>query len=146
MRVRSTTWGPCTLVVILAIAVAITSTTGIGVGASWFDEQRITLVVVLALAALLALVLLPPLSDKAIALLAVAFTLGLLSSALAPRPYVAVVDWSVYLLMALLILSARTTQSSMVGTTAALTGAIVSAAYVPVSRRTTSRNCCWTFL
>jgi hypothetical protein len=100
------------------------------VGASWFDEQRITLLIALAVTALLAWALRSTPIDKATALLAVALALGLFSSTLAPRPYVAVVDWSVYFLMALLILSARTTQSSTVETTAALTGAVVPAAYV----------------
>ena len=118
------------LVVALPALVAFISTTGIGVGASWFDEQRIILLVALAVAALLARLPRPAPIGKATALLAVALALGLLSSALAPRPYVAAVDWSVYCLMALLILSARATQSSTVETTAALAGAIVPAAYV----------------
>jgi ribosomal protein L11 methylase PrmA len=69
-------------------------------------------------------------AGKVTALLVAALALGLLSSALSARPYVAVVEWSVYCLMALLILSARATRPLMVETTAALIGSIVPAAYV----------------
>ena len=123
-------WGTCALVVLLVAAVAIASTTGIGVGASWYDEQRIILLVALAVTALLARVLRPAPTNKATAFLAAALALGLLSLSLAPRPYVAAVEWSVYCLMALLVVSARSTQKPTVEATVALVGAIVPAAYV----------------
>jgi len=122
--------GTCALVVLLVVAVAIASTSGIGVGTSWFDEQRIVLLVALAVAALFARVLRPAPTNKAMALLAAALTLGLLNATFAPRPYVALVEWSVYCLMALLTLSASATQKSTAETTVALAGTIIPTAYV----------------
>jgi O-antigen ligase len=123
-------WRTCALVVVLVAAVAAASTTGVGVGASWFDEQRIILLVALAVAALIARVPRPAHPSRAAGFLAAALVVGLLSSTYALRPYLAAVEWSVYCLMALLVLSARAAQPSTVETTAALAGAIIPTAYV----------------
>ncbi len=123
-------WGFCALVVVLCGVVAIASTTGVGVGASWFDEQRIILLLALAVTALVARLLRPAQPDDATVVLLLALALGLLSSALALRPFVATVDWAVYCLIALLIMSARSSRPSAVETTAALAAAIVPTTYV----------------
>jgi len=123
-------WGSCAFIVLIVTAVAIASTTGVGVGASWFDEQRIILLVALAVAALLARLARAIPTDKASALLLAALALGLSSSTLAPRSYVAAVEWSVYCLMTLLVLSARASKPSTIETVAGLAGAIIPTAYV----------------
>jgi O-antigen ligase len=62
--------------------------------------------------------------------MAAALALGLVSSMLASRSYVATAEWSVYGLMALLMMSARATQKWTLQSTVALVGVIVPAAYV----------------
>ena len=123
-------WLACTLVVTLAIAVAIASTTGVSLGSSWYDEQRIILTVTLCATALVARALLPTPDGKASSAVLAALALGLLSAALAARPFVAMVDWSLYCLAALLVLSARALRVSTVGAAAALVAVIVPTAYV----------------
>ena len=122
--------GSCALVVVLGMTVAIAATTGVGVGASWFDEQRIILLVALAVTALVGRLINPAPLERATTVLLAALALGLASSAFALRPQVAAVEWSVYCLMAVLILSARSGCPSTVDTTAALVAAIVPGAYV----------------
>jgi O-antigen ligase len=126
----SQTYVACGLVIALAVAVAVASTTGVGVGESWFDEQRMIALTAMVIVSFLCLAALRVPGDKASAAILVVLLLGLLSAALATRPFVAAVDWSVYVLIALLVLTARSASPSAVASTAALVGAIVPTAYV----------------
>jgi O-antigen ligase len=96
--------GSATLfVVVLTSVVAVSTTTGLGVGSSWFDEQRILTLLVLVSISLYALTR-PPSSVFPPALYA-ALVLGLVSSAFAARPYLALADWAVYCLMSFLVVA-----------------------------------------
>jgi len=122
-------WLSGAVAITLAVLVALASTTGVGIAASWFDEQRILALVVLVTAGLFVRLLLPvPRRDAAAAMLTV-LALGVLSCILAVRPFTAAVDWSVYCLMGLLIVSARVTKPSTVETAAAVACAILPTAY-----------------
>ena len=123
-------WG-CAVILLLGASVALSSTTGVGIGDSWFDEQRVLSLVAFAASALLCIVLSPgrTIGRGSWALLT-ALIIGLISSALAARPLVAALDWSVYCLIAGLVLSARCHSHSSLAKTAALTGAVVPSAYV----------------
>jgi O-antigen ligase len=122
----------CAIVLLLAASVAISSTIGVGIGDSWFDEQRIIGLVAFVVSALLCGVVQ---SSEGTATrgnwaLLAALVIGLLSAALAVRPLVAAFDWSVYCLIAVLVLSARCPSHSVLAKTAALAGTIVPTAYV----------------
>lgn len=124
-------YADCAVVLLLGTSVALSSTTGLGIGDSWFDEQRFIGLAAFAVSALLCLV--SPVG-RTVARggwpLLAALTIGLLSSILAARPLVAAFDWSVYCLIAVLVLSARCPSHSSLANTTALIAAIVPAAYV----------------
>lgn len=124
------TWRVAAPILLLAAAVALAATTGVGVGASWFDEQRIILLVALSTAVLVAQPLSPVPHDTSFWAVVAALALGLLSTALAPRSFVALADWSVLFLIVLLVVSARAPRLVSVETTAALVGGLVPSAYV----------------
>jgi len=115
-------WTSCAVVMVLAAAAAISSTTGVGIGRSWYDEQRIIAVATLASVAVIAFRSFLQSVGKAELLVVSSLAIGLASAVVAARPYVAALDWSIYCLIALLILSARTKRPSMIETTAALAG------------------------
>jgi O-antigen ligase len=114
----------------LTVTTALVSTTGAGVASSWFDEQRIFLLTALGAAAALVVWRLPPPTEVAVHAVFSALAIGAVSAVLAPRPYVAALDWSIYSLTALVILCARAPGRSGFETLVALAAGIVPAAYV----------------
>lgn len=118
------------LVVGLSAAIALASTTGVGIASSWYDEQRVLVVLALAAATLVGRTHLAGVHRAASRAILTVLAVGLVSALLASRPFLAVLDWSIYCLIALLVLSSRASRSEAVGTTAALAAVIVAASYV----------------
>jgi O-antigen ligase len=120
----------CLVAIILAASIALSSTTGVGIGSSWFDEQRIISLVFLAAAALVFLPALTQRPGTTAVLLACMLGLGAMSALLAARPFVAGVDWSIYCLMAILVVGARSVSRRSVELTAAVVAGVVATSYV----------------
>lgn len=96
-------WVGTHVVFAVTCVVAVSATTGLGVGFSWFDEQRILSLLILVTTAVYTL--LRTQRQRASLALCSALVLGLISSLFASRPQLALVDWSVYCLMSILIVS-----------------------------------------
>ena len=92
---------------VLVVAIVVSSTTGIGVTDSWFDEQRIIGIFALCVAALIVATCAswnywsgPP--TVLLALLGI----GFVSSLTAQRPYVALLEWSMMVVITALVVQA----------------------------------------
>lgn len=125
-------WAEASPFLVLILAIAVSSTTGVGVGDSWFDEQRMIGIASLGVAAFLAALTRaswPSRSPVTVALLFL-LAIGLLSSLMAQRPYLALLEWSVLALIASLVVGARMSNLRTICVIGALFGAIVATAYV----------------
>jgi putative inorganic carbon (hco3(-)) transporter len=115
--------------VFLGLVVALASTTGIGIGNSWFDEQRILLLVTVGLVVVVSLFTRQDFASGSAFAIVVVLTLGLVSALVAARPYAAALEWSVFCLLLFAVLSVRLASTRLIAVSASIVLACIAATY-----------------
>lgn len=117
--------------VVVAASVAWATTVGFALGASWFDEQRIVMLIVMAIGLVVAIGtgLLSDAPGRLTLVISAAIALGLLSALFAPRRDAAMVEWAMVAAIWMFALGSGLKKSD-VGLAAAIASAVPATAYV----------------